>query len=90
RSYHRGHAGTFPFQPKKNGFVWSTPAGPNARMRYTATIKGNEWHQIGEYIAPGQPPRKTLEMNLKRIGDTGWPDAGAPVPKPPRPSTTAP
>ena len=29
------------------------------------------------FIAEGQPPRRIFEMNLKRIGDSDWPEAGA-------------
>ena len=77
RSYTRGHGGTYPFAPRPDGFVWSTPAGPNARMRYTARIHDGGWAQTGEFVMPGQPPRKVFEMNLKRRGPTSWPAAGA-------------
>ncbi len=76
RSYTGGHAGTFPFEPKENGYVWSTPAGPDAVMRYTATFDGDTWHQIGEYVPKSGEPQQTFEMTLKRIGDTDWPSAG--------------
>jgi len=33
RSYSGGRAGTFPFELTPSGFVWSTPAGPNAIMQ---------------------------------------------------------
>jgi hypothetical protein len=48
-------------------------------MRFTATIKNGRWHEVGEYVAQGRPPAKTLEMNLRRVGDTDWP-LGTPVP----------
>ena len=77
RSYTSGRAGTFPFEPKENGFVWSTPAGPNARMRYTATFADETWSQIGEYVVEGSKPRQVFEMNLVRTGQTTWPHGGA-------------
>lgn len=80
RSYADARAGTFPFEPKPDGFVWSTPAGPNARTVYTAVIVGDRWRQTGEFVANGQPPRKVFEMDLRRIGDTDWPAAGAVAP----------
>jgi hypothetical protein len=58
--------------------VWSVPAGPNAMIRFTATVKNNTWREIGEYVAEGGTPKQTFEMNLKRIGDTDWP-LGTPV-----------
>ncbi|MCA8901909.1 MAG: hypothetical protein KDA53_11745 [Hyphomonas sp.] len=79
-SYNGGRAGTFPFEPKANGFVWSTPAGPNARMRYTATFTDGNWSQVGEYVAEGQDPVQTFQMQLTRTGDTDWPSAGAVTP----------
>ena len=78
RSYANGRAGTFPFELTESGYVWSTPAGPNARMVYTATFDGDAWHQIGRYTPSEGPARQTFEMTLTRTGDTDWP-AGAPV-----------
>lgn len=75
RSYTSGRAGTFPFEPTETGFVWSTPAGPNARMQYTATIVGDNWSQIGEYVPANGQARQMFEMNLTRIGPTDWPQA---------------
>jgi len=80
RSYSMGRAGTFPFEPRENGFVWSTPAGPNARMQYTATFDGDRWSQIGEYMAEGQPARQTFQMELVRTAGSDWPAGGAVAP----------
>lgn len=77
KSWAMGRQGDFPLTVTADGYVWSTPAGPNASIRYTAVIKGDAWREIGEYIAEGQPPRQIFEMNLKRIGDTDWPGGGA-------------
>jgi hypothetical protein len=73
RSYAMGLAGTFELTPTADGFVWETPAGRDAVVRYTATVKGDEWREVGEYIAGGKPPVQTFEMNLKRVGETDWP-----------------
>jgi len=81
RSYTGGNAGTWPFEPRENGFVWSVPAGPDARMRYTATFSGDSWSQIGEYVAEGREPVQTFRMNLRRAGPTDWPAAGAVEPR---------
>jgi hypothetical protein len=77
RSYNDGRSGTFPFELTDNGYVWSIPAGPNAIMRFTAEFEGDSWYSIGEYVPAEGPASKTFEMNLKRIGDTPWPSAGA-------------
>ena len=78
RSYAQGYAGTFELKLTKDGYVWETPAGPNAIMKFTATVKGDSWREVGEYVAKDKPPMKTFEMNLEKVGDTDWP-LGAPI-----------
>lgn len=80
RSHAQGMAGDFALTPNPDGFVWEIPAGPMV-IRYTATIKDGTWKEVGDRIMPGKEPVRFLEMNLKRIGDTGWPAAGAVGPK---------
>ena len=63
-----------PFRSANAG-EFSPAAG--GRVRYTATITGESWNEVGDLIAEGQPPRRIFEMNLKRIGDSDWPEAGA-------------
>jgi hypothetical protein len=76
RSYAQGYAGTFPFEVTPTGYVWSTPAAGGS-VRYTATIAGDSWNEVGDLIVEGQPARRIFEMNLKRNGDSDWPEAGA-------------
>jgi hypothetical protein len=73
RSYAQGYSGTFELTPTADGYVWEIPAGPDAVLRYTATVKAGKWREVGELIAKGKPPRKTFEMDLERVGDTDWP-----------------
>ncbi|WP_269533451.1 DUF1579 domain-containing protein [Chitinimonas sp. BJYL2] len=81
RSHAQGQTGDFTIKPSDTGFSWEIPAGPMT-IRYTATIKGKQWREVGERIMPGRDPVQFFEMNLERIGDSSWP-AGAPVsPKP--------
>lgn len=79
-SYAQGNVGDFAFTPKPDGFSWELPLGPMT-IRYTATIKSDTWHEVGERIMPGKEPVRIFEMNLKRIGDTDWPAGGAISPK---------
>jgi len=72
-----GEKSEFPLQVSDTGFVWERPAGPNAVVRFTAVVKDGVWHEVGEYIAEGQPPRRFVELNLRRVGDSAWPAAGA-------------
>lgn len=76
QSHAMGHSGSFKLTPTADGFIWEIPAGPMT-IRYTAVIKDGAWRQVGERIVPGQEPVRILEMNLKRLGDTDWPAAGA-------------
>jgi hypothetical protein len=79
RSYAQGQAGTFDLRLITDGYVWEIPAGPNAKIRFTATVKDNRWREVGELLVEDQPPRQTFEMNLERVGDTDWP-IGTPIP----------
>lgn len=79
-SYAQGQAGDFKLTPTADGYVWEIPAGPMT-IRYTAVIKGDAWREIGERVMAGQPPMQFFEMNLKRVGDSAWPAAGAIPPK---------
>lgn len=76
RSYAMGRAGDFKITPTPDGYAWEIPAGP-ATIRYTAVIKDDGLHEIGERTVQGQPPFKFFEMTLKRVGDSAWPTAGA-------------
>ena len=78
-SWAQGNAGAFPIRPTPDGYVWEIPAGPGAVIRYTGTIRDGILREIGERIAGDAPPMQFFEMNLRRVGDTGWP-AADPVP----------
>lgn len=76
-SYAMGHSGDFALDVRPDGYVWQTPAGPGAIIRYTATIGKGTWREVGERIAGDAPPMKIFEMNLRRVGDSRWPGADA-------------
>jgi hypothetical protein len=80
RSYAMGQAGDFKLTLTADGYVWEIPAGPMT-IRYTAVIKDGAWREIGERVVAGQAPVQFFEMNLKRLGDSAWPTAGAVAPK---------
>lgn len=82
RSYANGYSGDYRFERTEDGFRWETPAGPNAKIMYVATVKDGVWHEVGDYVAEGQPPRRMIEMTLRRIGDSQWPAGGAVDPTP--------
>ena len=79
-SYAMGNVGDFGLTLTPDGFTWDIPAGPMT-IRYTAVIKDGAWREVGDRIVPGKEPVRFFEMNLKRVGDTDWPAAGAISPK---------
>ena len=76
-SWAMGYKGDFALRPTPTGYVWETPAGPGAVIRYTATIEGDRFREVGERIAGNAPPVQIFEMNLRRVSDSDWPGAGA-------------
>ena len=72
----QGNVGDFVLTPAADGYVWEIPAGPMT-IRYTAVIKDGAWREVGDQIMPGKEPVRFFEMNLKRVGDSDWPAAGA-------------
>ena len=80
RSHARGEVGDFEFVPTDSGFVWEVKT-PFFTMHYTATVRDGRWHEVGDRIVAGREPVRFLEMDLRRIGDTDWPAAGAVPPR---------
>jgi len=74
-SHAQGRSGRFQLAVTDNGWSWDIPAGP-AKIHYVAGFADGKWTETGDYVAPGQPPRRIFEMTLSRIGDTDWPEAG--------------
>lgn len=79
-SYALGNVGDFVLTLAADGYVWDIPAGP-MKIRYTAVVKDGAWREVGDRIMPGKEPVRFFEMNLKRVGDTSWPAAGAISPR---------
>ena len=78
-SWAQGRNGTFAIRPTADGYVWETPAGPGAVIRYTATINGDSFREVGHRIVGDAAPVQIFEMNLRRIGPSDWPTT-TPVP----------
>ncbi|MDX6270752.1 MAG: hypothetical protein QOD28_1975, partial [Acidobacteriota bacterium] len=75
-SYAQGQVGDFALTPTADGYVWEIPAGAMTIL-YTAVIKDGAWREVGDRIMQGKETVRFFEMNLKRVGDTDWPRAGA-------------
>jgi hypothetical protein len=80
-SHALGRAGDFAFVPTADGYRWEIPLGTAGVLRYVATVRDGELHEVGERIADGREPLRVFEMRLRRIGDTDWPAAGAIPPR---------
>jgi hypothetical protein len=80
RSWAQGQFGEFPLQPTEAGYTWEIPAGP-ATVRYTATLRDGVLHEVGDRLLPGGATVRFFEMTLRRVGDSGWPAAGAVAPQ---------
>ena len=76
RSYAQGRVGDFLFTPSAQGYTWEIPAGPTT-IRYSAVVKDGVLHEVGNRILPGKEPVQFFEMDVRRLRDTDWPDAGA-------------
>jgi hypothetical protein len=50
-------------------------------MRYTATLEGDRFSEVGEFVMDGRAPMQTFRMDLTRRGDTDWPAAGGVQPR---------
>jgi len=50
-------------EPTGDGFTWGIP---QAKIRYTATVKDGEWHEVGEREVEGKGWVKFIEFRLKR------------------------
>jgi len=79
-SHAQGHVGDFAFVATGDGYRWEIPLGA-ATIRYVATVRDDELHEVGDRIVEGREPLRIFEMRLKRIGPTDWPGAGAVGPK---------
>ena len=76
-SWAQGYNGVFAFRPTADGYEWELPAGPGATIRYSATVTADTLVERGFRVAGNAPPVQIFEMNLRRVGDTDWPGAGA-------------
>lgn len=77
RTFAQGREGVYPLTLIEGGVVWEIPIGPRMVIRHTATIGNGRWHEISDLIAEGRPPLRVAELDLRRVGDSDWPAAGA-------------
>lgn len=76
-SWAMGRGGVFPFRVTAEGYEWEVPAGPGMTIRYAATVTADTLREVGFLHRGEAPPVQIFEMNLRRVGTTDWPGAGA-------------
>ena len=79
-SYLPDRTGSFKLVPTETGFIWTIPAGPEAEVKYVATLDGDVWTEIGHYQPASGDPMEIFRMEVTRTGDTDWPAGGAVLP----------
>jgi hypothetical protein len=79
-SHAEGRYGSFAIVPQATGYIWQIRAGPMT-IRYTATLTDGVWTEIGERLFDGKEPVQFFRMELRRVGESVWPGAGAVSPK---------
>lgn len=69
RTYARGYVSTAIGELLEDGsFRWSINPGGPVRIRYTITITGDRWREIGEMSYDnGTTWQQTIDMNLRRL-----------------------
>jgi hypothetical protein len=71
-----GRSGDFAFRSTDDGYAWEI--GPTGNgLRYTAHVHDGMWTEVGEVLAPGHEPVHLSSNEVRRIGSTDWPEAGA-------------
>lgn len=72
-SHASGYATTSELKLTTDGFEWDVPAGPAAKLHFTAVIKDGVWTEVGDYVGADGQPRRTFEMTVKKLRQTSWP-----------------
>ena len=67
RSFSEGRYLDTEMKVVEKGFEWDLESGP-AKVRYTMRLNDKgEWNEAGEVTLGSAPPRKTMEMTLRRV-----------------------
>ena len=61
-----GRSGDYPATLEDGSFVWTMEA-PSGHIRYTITVEGDAWHEVGEFSADGDTWRPFFQMDLERV-----------------------
>ncbi|MBX9929373.1 MAG: hypothetical protein K2X99_10715 [Gemmatimonadaceae bacterium] len=65
QAHNDGRVLTVDVDVRPDTLVWGFDT-PGGRVRYTIASGNNVFHEIGEFLRPGAPPVRTLEMTLAR------------------------
>jgi hypothetical protein len=76
-SHASGYSTTSEIKLVPNGFEWEVPAGPSAKMHFSAAVKDGLWTEVGDFIGPDGKARRTFEMKVRKLRSTKWPAQSA-------------
>ena len=72
-SYASGYSTTTELKLTPDGFAWEVPAGPGAKMQFTAVVKNGTWTEVGNYVAANGQTKRAFEMSVRRLRPSKWP-----------------
>lgn len=72
-SHASGYTTTTELKVKPNGFEWEVPAGPAAKVQFAAVVKNGVWTELGHYVGADGKPRRTVEMQVRKLRPSKWP-----------------
>lgn len=67
RTHRDGRTGEPDVEIKPDTIIWGFPVS-GGRIKYTIALTADTWHEVGDYIADGRAPIRTIDMRLKRTG----------------------
>ena len=79
-SYASGYTTATELMVNPDGFEWEVPAGPGAKMHFSAVVKNGTWTEVGDYLGADGAKKRTFQMTVKRSGNSKWP-GGTVVPR---------
>jgi hypothetical protein len=76
RSYQSGRTRDHELSLTDNGFAWESESGNGAMVRYEASVKNGAWTETATRMPSRGEPETYVEVKMKRLRSSGWPQAG--------------
>lgn len=65
RTHRDGRSVDADIEIRPDTVIWGF-AVPGGRVRYTIALTHDSWHETGDFLRPGAPPIRTIDMRLRR------------------------